>query len=106
MADEGGRETIDGEVLGCGSLGEGGFGANEQGLSFADVELQKVPSHPAADVLEAGEMDIVCNEVLGFTPTLWEFSLSVGAQMSRVMPKVFSTCQRIFGAIRRNQKKI
>ena len=76
---KGGREAIDGEVLGCGCLGEREV---LEPMSRASVLLplsfRKVPSHPAADVLEAGEMDIVCNEVLGFTPTLWEFSSFVG----------------------------
>lgn len=35
-------------------FGEGGFGADEQGLSFATIELQEVPAHPAPDILKTG----------------------------------------------------
>ena len=49
-------EAIDDDVCSYDVLcfGEGGFGANDQGLSLAAIELQKVPAHPAPDVLESG----------------------------------------------------
>ena len=56
LAGERYREAIDDDVCDYGILkfGEGGFGANDQGLSLAAIELQKVPAHPAPDVLDAG----------------------------------------------------
>ena len=36
------------------SFGEGGSGANEQGLCFAAIEFQQVAAHPAPGVLVAG----------------------------------------------------
>ena len=56
LAGERYREAIDDDVCGYGILnfGEGGCGTNDQGLSLAVSDLQKVPAHPAPYVLEAG----------------------------------------------------
>lgn len=56
LAGERYREAIDDNVFGYGDLhfGEGGFGASDQGLSLAAIELQKVPAYPGPGVLEAG----------------------------------------------------
>ncbi len=56
MGGEGYRESVDDDGCGWGVLrfGEGGFGADEQGLGFIAVELQEVPAHPAPDVSQAG----------------------------------------------------
>lgn len=35
-------------------FGQGAFETNEQGISFATIELQEVPSHSTPDVLKAG----------------------------------------------------
>lgn len=56
MGREGYREAVDDDVWSwdvfC--FGEGGFGADEQGLCFATIELEEIPAHPAPDVLKAG----------------------------------------------------
>ena len=48
------REAIDDDFCCYGVLcfGEAGFRANDQGLSLAAIELQKVPAHLAPDVPE------------------------------------------------------
>ena len=57
LGGEGYWESVDDDGRCWGALwfGEGGFGADYQGLGLIAVELQEVHAHPAPDVFQAGD---------------------------------------------------